>query len=135
MIIGISKKIKENEYRLSMRQHNVQALTSRGHLVLVGTQASIAIDFSDRDYRNADASICVSAKEIFTCADMIVKVKEPQAIEIAWLHEEQILFSYLHLAPNLNQTTVLLKVKQSALLMKSLAYQIINYHCSHLGQK
>lgn len=111
MIIGIPKEIKENEYRVSMTPENVHALSTRGHLVLIGSQAGNAIGFSDEDYRQAGASICFNAKDIFTRAEMIVKVKEPQATERAWLHEEQILFSYLHLAPDLNQTSDLIKSK------------------------
>ncbi len=86
MIIGILKKIKENEYRLSMTLQNVQVLISRGHLVLVGTQASIAIGFSDLNYRKVGASICVSAKKIFTRADMIVRAKAPAVLRIMGIY-------------------------------------------------
>lgn len=111
MIIGIPKEIKNHEYRVGMIPASVRELILNGHQILVQSQAGIAIGFSDDDYRNAGAIIVSTAKEVFSQAQMIVKVKEPQATERALLRQEQILFTYLHLAPDLLQTQDLIKSK------------------------
>ncbi|GLS84656.1 alanine dehydrogenase [Paraferrimonas haliotis] len=104
MIIGVPKEIKNHEYRVGMVPASVRELTQRGHQVIVETQAGSGVGFSDDDYVAVGASILDTAKAIFDKADMIVKVKEPQAIERAMLRHDQILFTYLHLAPDLPQT-------------------------------
>ncbi|MCG3728028.1 alanine dehydrogenase [Vibrio cincinnatiensis] len=111
MIIGIPKEIKNHEYRVGMIPANVRELLSYGHQVIVETHAGTGIGFSDDDYIAAGASILPSAADIFAQADMIVKVKEPQVIERAMLKEGQILFTYLHLAPDFPQTEALIKSK------------------------
>ncbi|MBY5991680.1 alanine dehydrogenase [Ferrimonas balearica] len=104
MIIGVPKEIKNHEYRVGMVPASVRELTSRGHDVLVQTQAGIGIGCTDQDYIDAGAKILPSAEAVFAEAEMIVKVKEPQAVERAMLRPEQILFTYLHLAPDAPQT-------------------------------
>jgi alanine dehydrogenase len=108
MKIGVPKEIKNNEYRVGMIPAAVRELTSRGHAVLVETMAGDAIDLSDELYRRAGATVVSSAEEIFAQADMIVKVKEPQPVEIMRLRQGQTLFTYLHLAPDPEQTKGLL---------------------------
>lgn len=90
---------------------SVRELISHGHSVYVQSQAGAGIGFSDDDYINAGASILSTAEEVFATAEMIVKVKEPQAVERAMLREGQILFTYLHLAPDFPQTQDLIKSK------------------------
>ena len=104
MIIGVPKEIKNHEYRVGLTPKSVKEFVSHGHTVLVETNAGIGIGASDDDYSSCGAEIISSAKEVFATADMIVKVKEPQAIEIAMLREGQILYTYLHLAPDPEQT-------------------------------
>ena len=109
MIIGVPKEIKIHEYRIGMTPASVRELTARGHTVLVETDAGKAIGFTDAHYLAAGAEIIRSAAEIFAAAEMIVKVKEPQEIERSLLRPGQILFTYLHLAPDLAQTQDLLR--------------------------
>lgn len=109
MIIGIPKEIKVREYRVGLVPANVRELTERGHEVLVETAAGAGIGANDALYRAAGARIVSSAAEIFAKADMIVKVKEPQAVERRQLRSGQILFTYLHLAPDPEQTRDLIK--------------------------
>ena len=100
MIVGVPKEIKTEENRVGMTPAAVRELTRRGHDVLVQTNAGHAIDLEDDHYVAAGAKIAADAPEVFAKADMIVKVKEPQAPEIAMLREGQALFTYLHLAPD-----------------------------------
>ena len=104
MIIGVPKEIKNHEYRVGMVPSSVRELTMHGHQVFIETNAGNGIGFTDQDYINAGASILDTAAEVFAKAEMIVKVKEPQAVERAMLRHAQILFTYLHLAPDLPQT-------------------------------
>jgi len=111
MIIGVPKEIKNHEYRVGMIPANVRELISHGHQVYVETNAGLGIGFSDDDYIAVGASILPTSSDVFTKAEMIVKVKEPQSIERAMLREGQILFTYLHLAPDFPQTKELIKSK------------------------
>ncbi len=108
MRVGVPKEIKNNEYRVGMIPAAVRELTSRGHSVLVETKAGDAIDLSDDIYARAGATIVSTPEEVFARADMIVKVKEPQPVEIKRLKPGQTLFTYLHLAPDPEQTKGLL---------------------------
>ncbi|WP_335924420.1 alanine dehydrogenase [Shewanella indica] len=108
MIIGVPKEIKNHEYRVGMVPSSVRELTMHGHQVFIETNAGNGIGFTDQDYINAGASILDTAAEVFAKAEMIVKVKEPQAVERAMLRHDQILFTYLHLAPDLPQTEELI---------------------------
>ncbi len=111
MIIGVPKEIKNHEYRVGMIPASVRELVSQGHQVFVETQAGSGIGFSDDDYIDVGASILPTAADVFSTAEMIVKVKEPQATERSMLREGQILFTYLHLAPDFPQTDELIKSK------------------------
>jgi alanine dehydrogenase len=99
MRVGVPKEIKQNEYRVGLTPASVAELIHHGHTVVVERAAGAAIDFPDDAYRTAGATIAVSAAEVFEQADLIVKVKEPQPVEVALLRPGQVLFTYLHLAP------------------------------------
>jgi alanine dehydrogenase len=109
MLIGVPKEIKNHEYRVGMTPISVREAVRHGHGVMVQTQAGSGIGASDEDYTKAGARIITTAEEIFAKADMIVKVKEPQAVERKMLREGQILYTYLHLAPDPEQTKDLIK--------------------------
>lgn len=98
MKIGVPKEIKTLEHRVGLVPASVQELVRAGHQVTVQTGAGASINFTDRHYEEAGATIAATAKDIFENAEMIVKVKEPQAAECKMLREGQILFTYLHLA-------------------------------------
>jgi alanine dehydrogenase len=104
MLIGVPKEIKNHEYRVGMTPASVRELIDSGHLVMVETLAGNGIGSSDEDYIAAGAEIVNSASEIYARAEMIIKVKEPQAAERAMLRPQQLLFTYLHLAPDAEQT-------------------------------
>lgn len=104
MRIGVPREIKNNEFRVGLVPGSVQEFTAHGHQVTVETGAGIGIGASDDDYRAAGAEIAATPAPIFATADMIVKVKEPQSAERAMLRPGQILFTYLHLAPDPEQT-------------------------------
>jgi alanine dehydrogenase len=109
VLIGVPKEIKNHEYRVGLTPESVVELRALGHRVMVETNAGNGIGASDNDYRNAGAEIANDARQVFDAAEMIVKVKEPQAVERAMLRKDQILFTYLHLAPDDEQTKDLLK--------------------------
>jgi alanine dehydrogenase len=109
MLVGVPKEIKVHEYRVGLTPSSVREMVTNGHTVLVQTDAGTGIGASDDDYRRAGAEIAPSADDVYARAEMIVKVKEPQAIERAMLREGQILFTYLHLAPDPEQAADLLK--------------------------
>ncbi|MDO6500761.1 alanine dehydrogenase [Photobacterium sanguinicancri] len=111
MIIGVPKEIKVHEYRVGMVPASVSEAVAHGHKVYVETLAGSGIGFSDQDYIDAGAQILPTATDVFAEAEMIVKVKEPQAVERAMLREGQILFTYLHLAPDPEQTIDLINSK------------------------
>jgi alanine dehydrogenase len=104
MLIGVPKEIKNHEYRVGMTPTSVRESVRHGHQVLVQEGAGFGIGAMDDDYKKAGASIIPTAEEVFAKADMIVKVKEPQANERKMLREGQILYTYLHLAPDPEQT-------------------------------
>jgi len=108
MLIGVPKEIKNHEYRVGLTPASVRELTLRGHQVLVQNEAGSAIGLQNRDYEAAGAELVAAAGEIFGRADMIVKVKEPQPAECAMLRAGQILYTYLHLAPDPRQTKALI---------------------------
>ncbi|MBI1954145.1 MAG: alanine dehydrogenase [Proteobacteria bacterium] len=111
MIIGVPKEIKNHEYRVGLIPASVRELTRLGHKIFVETQAGAGIGFSDEQYIHAGAEIMPHAAEIFERAEIIVKVKEPQHVECERLRENQVLFTYLHLAPDPEQTKNLIKSK------------------------
>jgi alanine dehydrogenase len=108
MIVGTPKEIKNHEYRVGLIPSSVKELVNQGHKVLIEQGAGAGIDFSDDEYIAAGASIASTAEEVFEKADMIVKVKEPQPQECKMLREGQVLFTYLHLAPDPEQTQLLI---------------------------
>jgi len=108
MLVGVPKEIKSYESRVGLTPASIREVVGNGHKVVVETDAGHAIGFDDAHYEAAGASIAGSASDVFDAAEMIVKVKEPQAPEIAMLRDGQILFTYLHLAPDPEQTQGLL---------------------------
>ena len=104
MRIGVPTEIKNHEYRVGLVPAGVRELIRHGHDVQVQSNAGAGIGFQNEDYVAAGATIIQTAEEVFAEAEMIIKVKEPQAIERKMLRPEQILFTYLHLAPDLAQT-------------------------------
>jgi len=108
MLIGVPREIKNHEYRVGLTPAAVRELVSNHHQVLVESQAGKAIGFDDTQYQSAGARIAESADKIFSQAEMIIKVKEPQQEECRKLNPGQILFTYLHLAPDPQQTELLL---------------------------
>ena len=108
MHVGVPKEIKVAERRVGLTPSGVRELVAHGHQVSIETSAGEGIGAPDADYVAAGAAIAPSAEAIWAEADMVVKVKEPQAVERAQLSEDQILFTYLHLAPDVPQTAELL---------------------------
>ena len=108
MKLGCPKEIKPQEFRVGMTPAAAQEAIGHGHEVVIETGAGMGAGFTDADYTAVGAKILGTAKEVFDSADMIVKVKEPQAVERKMLREGQILFTYLHLAPDPEQTKDLL---------------------------
>ncbi|MEP7315510.1 MAG: alanine dehydrogenase [Sphingomicrobium sp.] len=109
MRVGVPKEIKNHEYRVGMTPASVAELVACGHEVFVETKAGTGIDFSDKAYEKVGATILPTAADVFASSDMIVKVKEPQASEIAMLEKRHILFTYLHLAADKPQAEGLMK--------------------------
>ncbi|ALV28160.1 MULTISPECIES: alanine dehydrogenase [Pannonibacter] len=109
MRIGVPKEIKNHEYRVGLTPDSVMEVVAHGHEVYVETNAGTGIGAEDAAYVAAGAKICATAKEVFDIAEMIVKVKEPQAVERAMLRPDHTLFTYLHLAPDPEQTADLVK--------------------------
>ncbi len=109
MLIGVPKEIKNHEYRVGLTPASVRELVNHRHQVLIETDAGKGIGTDDNKYIRAGASIATNAGEVFEKSDMIIKVKEPQPNECKRLREGQILFTYLHLAPDPQQTRFLLE--------------------------
>jgi alanine dehydrogenase len=120
MIIGIPKEIKNNENRIAITAAGVKALTDEGHRVIVEKNGGLGSGISDEDYVKAGAEIIDKAEEIFSEADMIMKVKEPLEEEYDYFKEGQILYTYLHLAAEEKLTKALMKKK-----VVSIAYETI----------
>lgn len=120
MLIGVPKEIKDHEFRVGVTPAGVHALVAAGHEVQVQAGAGAAIGLRDADYIASGARIAPDAQAIYKCP-LIVKVKEPQPAEFAWLHEDQVLFCYLHLAASLKLTQALIEKKVIAV-----AYETVN---------
>ncbi len=120
MIVGLPKEIKDNEYRVGMVPAGVHALVSDGHRVLVQSTAGEGSGFTDEEYQAAGAQIVPAAADIYQRVEMVIKVKEPVGPEYGLLREEQILFTYLHLAPAPELTNMLLDRK-----VTGIAYETI----------
>ena len=115
MRVGTVREIKNHEYRVGLTPESVHELAAHGHEVWVETGAGLGIGASDRDYEAAGGQVRQTAAEIFAVCELIVKVKEPEPVERAMLREGQVLFTYLHLAPDPEQTADLLKSGVSAI--------------------
>ncbi len=115
MLVGVPKEIKDNEYRVGLVPSTVRELTDKGHEVLVETNAGAGAGLADADYRAAGAEISANADAIFSRAELIVKVKEPLAAERKKLRRGQVLFTYLHLAADREQTEDLLAAGVTAI--------------------
>ena len=109
MKVGIPKEIKNNENRVSLTPGGAQSLTQHGHTVYIETQAGINSGFSDEAYIRSGAKILPTAKEVFTMADMIIKVKEPTPVEYDLIRPDQLLFTYLHLAADRELTEAMIQ--------------------------
>ena len=111
MRIGVPKEIKLQEYRIGLTPESVKVLTSKGHEVLVENNGGFESGFINEDYKNAGAKIVDRVEDIFKDSDLIVKVKEPQSNEVAMIRENQIIYTYLHLAAAKELTEGLIKSK------------------------
>jgi alanine dehydrogenase len=109
MLIGVPKEVKSHEYRVGLVPGSVRELVHHGHKVVVETGAGVGIGFDDRAYEAAGAEILMRSADVFAAAEMIVKVKEPQPDEVRALREDQVLFTYLHLAADRKLTEALLR--------------------------
>lgn len=119
MLVGLAKEVKCSEYRVALSPSGVTEIVHHGHKVYVEKGAGSGIGISDLEYSNAGA-IIVTKKKLFSDCEMIVKVKELQESEYDIMHEGQILFSYLHLAPDLKQTKALLKSKVTGMAFETI---------------
>ena len=115
MQIGVPKEIKVHEYRVGLVPAGVRELVDAGHEVLVQTSAGAGIGFDDSHYKAAGAKIAATPAEVFATADLVVKVKEPQIAECRQLRAGQVLFTYLHLAADREQTEALLASNATAI--------------------
>ena len=111
MIVGVPKEIKNNEFRVGLTPGSAREFVHHGHAVLVEKGAGIGSSFTDAEYEGVGAKLVDTAADVFAQAEMIVKVKEPQAVEIEMLRPGQILYTYLHLAPDYEQTVGLVGSK------------------------
>ena len=111
MIIGVPKEIKLQEHRIGLTPESVKTLTGKGHEVLVENNGGFEAGFTNEDYKNSGAKIVDKAEDIFKQAELIVKVKEPQMNEVAMIRENQIIYTYLHLAAAKELTEGLVKSK------------------------
>lgn len=109
MKIGVLKETKSQEHRVGLVPASVQELAAAGHEVMIETNAGLALNFTDEDYRAAGATITQNPADIFQSAKMIIKVKEPQPQEYTQLREDQILFTFLHLAADKPQAEGLME--------------------------
>lgn len=115
MLIGVPKEIKNQEYRVGLTPAGVKELCRNGHKVVIETDAGSGVSLTDEMYRDAGAEIAKTAEDVFDTAKLIVKVKEPQPNECRQLKEDQMLFTFLHLAPDPIQTDLLVKAKCTAI--------------------
>lgn len=115
MLVGVPREIKNHEYRVGLTPASVRELVAHGHRVLVEKEAGAAIGLTDEQYLAAGAGLVDSAEEVFARAELIVKVKEPQAHECRQLRPGQTIFTYLHLAPDRPQTEQLLAAGVTAI--------------------
>ncbi len=125
MIIGSPKEIKNHEYRVGLTPESVEHLVSANHTVLIENQAGFGSGFTNEDYLSAGAKIKLSAQEIFNESDLIIKVKEPQIEEINVIKENQIIFTYLHLASSETLTKQLINSKCISIAYETISDDIV----------
>ena len=129
MIIGTTKELKNHEYRVGLTPDNVLAYVAKGHTVYVETGAGVGAGFPDEEYIKAGAKILATPKEVFAKADMVVKVKEPEECEYDYMREGQILYTYLHLAPNPALADALIKKGVKAVAFETITDEQGNLPC------
>lgn len=127
MLIGVPKEIKNHEYRVGLTPAGVKELTLLGHNVIIEQSAGEGVGIDDHEYIKAGAELVNTAEDVFSSANMIVKVKEPQPIECKRLRKDQLLFTYLHLAPDPRQTELLINAGVTAI-----AYETVIDRHGHL---
>ena len=127
MKIGVPKEIKPQENRIGLTPSSVQTLTSNGHEVLVENNGGFEAGFENDQFIKAGAKIAKSAADIFNDADIIVKVKEPQKVEVDMIRENQIVYTYLHLAAAKELTEGLIKSKSV-----NIAYETVKIGRAHV---
>ncbi len=120
MIVGVLKEIKTREYRVGMVPAGVQQLVQAGHTVLVESGAGLGSGIADDNYKSAGASLISSSKEIWERADMVIKVKEPIEREYAFMREQQIIYTYFHLAADKKLAEALMKTKATAVAYETI---------------
>src|SRR5262249_13674334 len=123
VIVGLPKEIKDNEYRVGLTPAGVRALKDAGHDIRVETNAGGGSGFEDELYQRAGATIISTADEVWATSEMIVKVKEPIAPEYPRMREGQLLFTYLHLAPDHALTQELLKRKVTGIAYETITHR------------
>jgi alanine dehydrogenase len=109
MLVGVPREVKDNEFRVGLTPSAVRELVAHGHQVIVETGAGVVLDLNDERYRTAGAEVVPDTASVFARAELVVKVKEPQPPELAMLRPGQVLFTYLHLAPDAEQTQALIQ--------------------------
>lgn len=129
MVIGSTKETKNHEYRVGLTPDNVADYISHGHIVYIETKAGEGAGFSDDDYKEAGAKIIDTAKEVYNLSDMIIKVKEPEECEYEYFKENQILYTYLHLAANPVLTDVLMNKGVKAVAYETITDKMGNLPC------
>jgi alanine dehydrogenase len=127
MIIGVPKEVKDHEARVGLLPSGAKALVEAGHRVLAQTGAGLGSSLTDEEYREAGAEIVPTAEALWSASDLVVKVKEPQQSEYAFLRPGLTLFTYLHLAPLPDLTDALVDAKVNAV-----AYETIREHDNSL---
>ncbi len=130
MLIGIPSETKDHEYRVGLTPDSVNEAVLHGHRVLVERGAGAGIGADDAGYAAAGGEIVDSAQEVFERAEMIVKVKEPLAAERAMLREGQVLFTYLHLAPDPEQAEDLVRSKAVCIAYETVTWRAAACPCS-----
>jgi alanine dehydrogenase len=121
MIVGVPKEIKQDEYRVAMLPVGVEELVRRGHRVLVETGAGLGSGIADHDYLRQNAELVSGPEEIFSQADLVVKVKEPQPCELKMIRNGQVIFTYFHLAADRELTESLLATGATCVAYETLA--------------
>ncbi len=129
MKIGTTKELKNHEYRVGLTPDNVMAYVAEGHTVYVETGAGVGAGFSDEEYKAAGAVILATPKEVFDASEMLVKVKELEECEYDYLHDGQILYTYLHLAANPKFAQVLLEKNVIAIAYETITDEMGNLPC------